>query len=159
MRRRRCVHARYAVYPTKCDEPVAHKFQIVRAIPVLVAGGLFTPSQRPHMKLSHSLALFACTVAGVALVASAADAGGNWKEHCAKCHGEAGKGDTKMGRKLSISDLTDAKVQAKFTDEEALKAMKEGIKDKDGKVTMKPVENMSEADMKALVAYVRGLKK
>jgi cytochrome c553 len=111
------------------------------------------------MKLSHSLSLFAVAAAGVALVASAADAGGNWTEHCAKCHGAAGKGDTKMGKKLAISDLSDAKVQAKFTDEQALKSMKEGVKDKDGKVTMKPVENMSEADMKALVAHVRGLKK
>ena len=80
-------------------------------------------------------------------------------EHCAKCHGDTGKGDTKMGRKLSIADLTDAAVQGKFTDEDALKAMKDGVKDKDGKVAMKPIENVTEADMKALVGYVRKLKK
>lgn len=95
----------------------------------------------------------------VLVTAFAADVGTNWKEHCAKCHGDTGKGDTKMGRKLSISDLTDPKVQAKFTDEESLKAMKEGVKDKDGKVAMKPIEGVSEAEMKDLVAYVRGLKK
>ena len=33
------------------------------------------------------------------------------------------------------------------------------IKDKDGKVSMKPIENLSEADMKALVTHVRSLKK
>ena len=109
------------------------------------------------MKLSQTL--IALAAVGGALVVSAADAGANWGEHCAKCHGETGKGDTKMGKKLAIADLTDAKVQAKFTDAEALKAMKEGIKDKDGKVAMKPIENVSEADMAALVAYVRGLKK
>lgn len=109
------------------------------------------------MKLSHTL--LAAAVLGGALVMSAADAGANWGEHCAKCHGENGKGETKMGKKLGIADLTDAKVQAKFTDEQAIKAMKEGVKDKDGKVAMKPIENLSEADMKALVGYVRGLKK
>lgn len=111
------------------------------------------------MKTIQPLALLALALAGVALVASAADAGTNWKEHCAKCHGDGGKGDTKMGRKLSITDLTEAKVQERFTDEQAFKAMKEGIKDKDGKQTMKPAEGLSEADMKALVGYVRGLKK
>lgn len=93
------------------------------------------------------------------LNASAATVAENWKEHCAKCHGDTGKGDTKMGRKLAIADLTDAAVQAKFTDEVAFKAMKEGVKDKNDKVAMKPIENVSDADLKALVGYVRGLKK
>src|SRR5688572_32575392 len=97
--------------------------------------------------------------AGAALAAFGADAVANWKEHCAKCHGDDGKGDTKMGRKLSIADITDPAVQAKFTDDEALKAMKEGVKDKGGKQTMKPVENVSDDEMKALVAHVRSLKK
>ena len=96
---------------------------------------------------------------GAVVVASAADAKENWDKQCAKCHGKEGKGDTKMGRKLSISDLTDAKVQEKFTDDQAFKAMKEGVKDKDGKQTMKPTEGLSDADLKALVGYVRGLKK
>ena len=109
------------------------------------------------MKLSHTL--LAAAVLGGALVVSGADAGANWGELCAKCHGENGKGETKMGKKLGIADLTDAKVQEKFTDEQAVKAMKEGIKDKDGKVAMKPIENVSDADMKALAVSVRGLKK
>lgn len=97
--------------------------------------------------------------AGAALAAFGADAAANWKEHCAKCHGDDGKGDTKMGRKLSIADITDPAVQSKFTDDEALKAMKEGVKDKGGKQTMKPAENVSDDEMKALVAHVRSLKK
>lgn len=98
-------------------------------------------------------------LAGVSLAAWGADAAANWKEHCTKCHGDDGKGNTKMGRKLDIRDLSKADVQAKFTDADALKAMKEGLKDKDGKVSMKPAEGLSEDDMKALVGYVRGLKK
>lgn len=109
------------------------------------------------MKLTRLL--LALPFAAAAGIAGGADALANWKEHCAKCHGDDGKGDTKMGRKLSIADLSDAKVQAKFTDADALKAMKEGIKDKAGKVAMKPAEGVSEDEMQALVTHVRGLKK
>lgn len=99
------------------------------------------------------------TIAAIAGPVVGADVLANWKEHCAKCHGDTGKGDTKMGRKLSIADLTDGAVQAKFTDEAAMKAMKEGVTDKAGKVTMKPVEGVSADEMQALVKHVRGLKK
>src|SRR5690349_8210387 len=103
--------------------------------------------------------IIALAAAGAALSALGADVVAVWKEHCAKCHGDTGKGDTKMGRKLSIGDLTDPAMQAKFTDEEALKAMKEGVKDKSDKQVMKPAENVSAEEMKALVAHVRTLKK
>lgn len=109
------------------------------------------------MKSSHRFLLVA--FASTALAAFAADGAATWTDQCAKCHGADGKGETKMGKKLGIADLTDATVQEKFTNEQAVKAMKEGIKDKDGKVAMKPIENLSEADMKALAVYVRGLKK
>src|SRR5688572_1168699 len=103
--------------------------------------------------------ILAVAAGGAALTAFGADAATNWKEHCAKCHGDTGKGDTKMGKKLSIADLSEPAVQAKFTDDAALKAMKEGVKDKSDKVTMKPIENVSDDEMKALIAYVRTLKK
>ena len=109
------------------------------------------------MRLRPSLLLAALLAGG--LPGLAADAPAHWSEHCAKCHGEGGKGDTKMGRKLGITDLTDPAVQAKFTDEAALKAMREGVKDKDGKLSMKPVEGLAEADLKALVGHVRSLRK
>lgn len=83
----------------------------------------------------------------------------NWDELCAKCHGPDGKGQTKMGRKLSIHDFTDAKVQADFTDEQAFKAMKEGLTDKNGKTTMKAIEGLTDDDMKALIPIVRAFKK
>jgi len=98
-----------------------------------------------------------------ALNASAADAKANWDSLCAKCHGADGKGQTKMGQKLGIKDLTDAKVQASIKDEDAVKAIKEGRKDQDGKTLMKPFVTgadtpLSDDEVKALVAYVRGLK-
>ena len=109
--------------------------------------------------MKNHTAIAALLLLGTALTASAADAAANWEEHCAKCHGADGKGQTKMGRKLNISDFTDAKVQACFTDERAFKAMKEGVKDKNGKQTMKPIEGLTDDDMKALVPFVRALKK
>ncbi len=83
----------------------------------------------------------------------------NWDKICAKCHGPDGKGDTKMGAKLNIKNLTDTKVQGEFTDDQAYKAVKEGIKDAEGKIKMKPVEGLSDADIKGLIVQVRALKK
>jgi len=94
-----------------------------------------------------------------ALSASAADAKENYQKSCAKCHGADGKGQTKMGQKLGIKDYTDAKVQEELKDDAAFKAVKEGLKDKEGKTLMKPAEDVSDADIKALVAYVRTFKK
>ena len=91
--------------------------------------------------------------------ASASDAKENWEKICGKCHGPDGKGDTKMGQKLAIKDLTDAKLQAELKDDQAFKAIKEGIKDSEGKIKMKPAEGLSDDDIKALVALVRTLKK
>jgi len=103
--------------------------------------------------------LAAAIVVGAAMAASAADAKENWDKNCAKCHGLDGKGQTKMGQKLGIKDYTDAKVQAGFTDEEAFKALKEGLKDKEGKTLMKAAEGLSDDEIKALVQYVRSFKK
>ena len=50
------------------------------------------------------------------------------------------------------------RVQAGFTDEEATKTIKEGKNDKDGNVLMKPVDGLSDDEIKALVAYVRAFK-
>ena len=52
----------------------------------------------------------------------------------------------------------DAKVQADMKDDAATKAIKEGLKDADGKAQMKPFDTLTDDEVKALVAYVRGLK-
>lgn len=98
-----------------------------------------------------------------ALSVSAADAKQNWTDKCASCHGADGKGQTKMGQKLGVKDFTDAKVQSDMKDDAATKAIKEGLKDADGKTQMKAYVTGADApladdEVKALVAYVRGLK-
>lgn len=100
------------------------------------------------------LAAFLSSVAAV----SAADAKATYDKQCAKCHGPDGKGQTKMGKQAGAKDYTDPKVQAEFTDEQATKAIKEGVKAK-GKEVMKPAENLTDADVKGLVAHVRAFSK
>ena len=93
------------------------------------------------------------------LVARAADAKTNWANNCAQCHGPDGKANTKMGKMLSAKDLTDPKVQASFTDAKAAEVIKDGVK-QNGKTTMKAFAGkLTDDEIKALVAYVRTLKK
>ena len=101
------------------------------------------------------------TVLGLAAVvtARADDTKDNWTNMCAKCHGDDGKGQTKMGQRLGCRDYTDAKVQSSLKDDEAFKAVKEGLKNDDGKTLMKPYDTLSDDQIKALVAYVHTLKK
>lgn len=105
------------------------------------------------------LTLSVAILATSALSAAAADAKETYEKDCAKCHGTDGKGETKMGKKLGAKDYTDAKVQAELKDEAGVKAIKEGLKDKEGKQLMKPAEGISDADAKALVAHMRKFKK
>ncbi len=90
--------------------------------------------------------------------AAAGDVTGIWNLNCAACHGKDGKGQTMMGRKLGIKDLTDAKVQASFTDDQAARAIKEGVTD-NGQTKMKAfAAKLSDDDITALVAHVRSFK-
>ena len=84
-------------------------------------------------------------------VGVAADAAANWTQHCASCHAKDGSGNTMMGKKLGVKDYT--KDQG-FSDAEATNIIK------NGKGKMKGFKaKLSDADVKALVAYVRSLKK
>ena len=84
-------------------------------------------------------------------VAFGADAAALWAQHCASCHGKDGNGSTTMGKKLGLKDYT--KEQG-FSDAEATNVIKNG----NGK--MKGYKDkLSDADIKALVAYVSSLKK
>jgi mono/diheme cytochrome c family protein len=104
------------------------------------------------------------TVALSLYIASAAwmkasDAKTNWANNCAQCHGPTGKGDTKMGKMVGAMDLTDPKKQASFSDAKASEAIKNGVK-QNGKTTMKAFGGkLTDDEIKALVAYVRTLKK
>lgn len=108
------------------------------------------------MKSAHLFLVLSALATAASL--PAADVAANWENHCISCHGPDGKGDTKMGKKLKIKDLTDAAYQATFSDADAFKAVKEGIKNENGKTTMKAIEGLSDEEINALVAHVRTLK-
>lgn len=101
------------------------------------------------MKLTTSVILaFLIASSGAAF---GADAAALWAQNCASCHGKDGSGATAMGKKLGVKDYT--KEQG-FSDAEATNVIK------NGKGKMKAYKDkISDADVKALVAYVRGLKK
>ena len=104
--------------------------------------------------LTLTIAIMAVSV----LATQAADAKATYDKKCAKCHGKDGKGQTMMGKKQGAKDYTDPKVQEELKDEAAFKAIKEGYKH-DGKQVMKPSEDLSDDEIKALVAYMRKFKK
>ena len=106
------------------------------------------------MKIKTTTVLFIAPIMLSSSAAFAADAAANWAQHCASCHGKDGSGATTMGKKLAVKDYRDAKVQGGFTDAEATQMIK------DGKDKMKGFKGkLSDDEVKALVAYVRSLKK
>jgi len=103
--------------------------------------------------------LIAITLIAGTAAAHAAPASENWENHCTKCHGDDGKGQTKAGKKLQLKDYSDAAVQEKMKDDEMTKTINEGVFDK-GKEKMKAFKDeLSSDEIKDLVAYIRKLKK
>ena len=104
----------------------------------------------------HILFGFPLALAAVLVAAPVAE---NWENHCTKCHGADGKGQTKAGKKLNVRDYTDPKVQAEMKDDAMIKATADGVFDKAGKEKMKAYKDeLSAEEIKELVAYIRKLK-
>ena len=101
--------------------------------------------------MKRKIGLLLATILSSAGIAAAADASATWAANCASCHGKDGSGNTTMGKKLGVADYT--KNQS-FSDTEAANIIK------NGKGKMKGYgSKLSDADIKALVAYVRSFKK
>lgn len=103
--------------------------------------------------------IFGVAFAAMVACSYGAPAKQNWDKDCAMCHGKDGKGQTPMGKRLGIVDYTSAKVQAKFTDDQAFKDIKEGV-EKEGKKKMPAFgSKLSDDEIHALVKYIRDFKK
>ena len=104
-----------------------------------------------NWKMNASMLSAALLIAAPAAFGDGAEV---YTKNCASCHGKDGKGETTMGKKAKVKDYTDAKVQASFTDAEALKVILEG------KEKMKAYKDkVTEAEAKEVVAYIRTFKK
>ena len=104
-----------------------------------------------NWKMNASMLSAALLIAAPAAFGDGAEV---YAKNCASSHGKDGKGETTMGKKAKVKDYTDAKVQASFTDAEAIKVIQ------DGKDKMKGYKDkVTEAEAKELVAYIRTFKK
>jgi mono/diheme cytochrome c family protein len=96
------------------------------------------------------------TLAAVALLASSvclAQSGGEatYKAKCAMCHGPTGTPSAGMAKSMGVKPATDPAIKALTVaqETEAVKA---------GKGKMKPVAGLSDAQIKDVVTFYRGLK-
>ena len=95
------------------------------------------------------------TQAGVdSSVATSIDAGTTFDDKCAKCHGKDGRGKSMRGKLVHARDLTSAQWQNDVTDERLFNSVSNGR----GKMPSFK-KKLSEAEIDALVAYVRRFKK
>jgi mono/diheme cytochrome c family protein len=92
------------------------------------------------------LAIFASTV-------NAQDAASVYKAKCAVCHGQDGKADTAVGKKLGARDFASADV-AKESDDQLIEAVTKGR-------NKMPAygSSLKDVQIKDLVSYVRDLAK
>ena len=110
-------------------------------------------SARINLSRAVMLAMLAAGLALWSTPAAADDAAATYKAKCAMCHGADGKGDTPVGKKMGIRDLTSADVQ-KMSDAELITITTKG------KNKMPAYENkLSAAQIKDVVAYIRQLAK
>jgi mono/diheme cytochrome c family protein len=79
-------------------------------------------------------------------------------DNCVRCHGADGKGNTKMGRKLRIKDLTSPKLQARLTSDRISEAIRDGSQDSEGKERMPSfADKLTEQQRAAVATYVKTL--
>ena len=99
-------------------------------------------------------ALCPAFLAARSLPAAPATPAQNYSKQCASCHGKDGRAKTLKGKLKHARNLTDAEWQQKVSDERIFNSIMNGK----GKMPAYS-KKLSEADIDALVTYVRGLKK
>ena len=100
------------------------------------------------MKCILGAAVLSAFVAAVAGAARADDAAATFATKCAACHGKDGKGDTPMGKKMGVKDLTQTKLSAGDLE----KVIADGKPPKMASFRGK----LADAEIKAMAAWIKG---
>ncbi len=131
------------------------------ALAALLAAGITAAAAMAGGASDDAAAIAAAGSADEAAVVQI-DAEELWRENCAGCHGRDGRGQTRVGRRAGVKDLTDHEYQQSFSDEQAFRHTKEGMYDEDGEELMKPFgkglsedNGLTDAELEALVRFVR----
>ena len=95
-----------------------------------------------------ALAVVVCLASAVSFAQSTGDA--TYKAKCASCHGPAGTPSAGMAKMMGIKPVSDPTIKA-LTDEQMVTTVK------DGKGKMKPIPGLTDAQIKDVVAFYRGL--
>lgn len=105
------------------------------------------------------VSLVGAALGSAALSAAAPDGPRLWLTNCSDCHGRDGRGRTEEGRRLGITDLTNPQVQDSFTDPQAFRVIKKGLKDDHGTVMHATYYRLTDDEIAALVSHVRSLRR
>ena len=106
------------------------------------------------VRMGWAVLLLAVLVLAVSTSAQAQDAGALFKAKCSTCHAADGSGNTQMGKTLGVPDLHSDEVQKK-TDAQLIDAVTNGS----GKKMPAYKGKLTDAQIKDLVGYIRGLAK
>ncbi len=107
-----------------------------------------------HRIVLMGWAVLLLAVLVLAVSTSAQDAGALFKAKCSTCHAADGSGNTQMGKTLGVPDLHSDEVQKK-TDAQLIDAVTNGS----GKKMPAYKGKLTDAQIKDLVGYIRGLAK
>ena len=95
------------------------------------------------------------SIAAAGLALFAAEAGDHpsalFKEYCAKCHGEDGRGQTPKGKQLKARDFTDEEWQSSKSDRDLIKTITTGDEDMPAfgkKLTKEQIESLVKDDVR-----------
>jgi mono/diheme cytochrome c family protein len=89
-----------------------------------------------------------------------------YEAKCKKCHGVDGDGKGRSGRSLKVVEkdpkaleLNDKAAMAKFTDEDMAKSIKSGGEAINKSKEMEAYPNLTDAEIKSLVEYIKTFAK
>jgi cytochrome c6 len=103
------------------------------------------------MKSIRSQVVLAAAVCLASAVGFAQSADATYKAKCQSCHGATGTPSAGMAKMMGIKPVSDPTIQALTIDQ-----MTAAIKD--GKGKMKPIAGLTDAQIKEVAAYYKGLK-